>query len=66
MKPGWNNILTSTDYFKIQLLHALLIKNNIPAIIMNKKDSLYLFGDIELYVKKEDILNAKKLIQSQK
>lgn len=66
MKPGWINILTSTNYFKAQITQGLLIENQIPAIIMNKKDSSYLFGNIEVYVMKKDINSAKQIIQNQK
>ncbi|MEE2954423.1 MAG: DUF2007 domain-containing protein [Bacteroidota bacterium] len=66
MKTKWNKVFSSTDYFKIQILKGLLIKNYIPAIVMNKQDSSYnLFGDIELYVKNKDIVTAKKLIRIQ-
>ena len=63
MKNNWNKVFSSIDYFKIQILKGLLSKNQIPSIIMNKQDSSYnLFGDIELYVKSQDMNNAKKLI----
>ena len=63
MKHNWNKVFSSTNYFKIQIIKGLLSKNQIPAIIMNKQDSSYnLFGDIELYVKSQDMNNAKKLI----
>ena len=63
MKNNWNKVFSSTNYFKIQIIKGLLSKNQIPAIIMNKQDSSYnLFGDIELYVKSQDMNNAKKLI----
>ena len=66
METGWINILTSTNYFQTQIIEGLLIENSIPVIIMNKKDSSYLFGNIELYVKKNDAKNAKRLIENQK
>ena len=31
-------------------------------VIMNKKDSAYLFGDIEVYAKQENVILAKHLI----
>ena len=66
MQPGWINILTSTNYFQAQIIEGLLVENHIPVIIMNKKDSSYLFGNIEVYVKENDAKNAKRLIEKQK
>ena len=66
MENGWINILTSTNHFQAQIIEGLLIQNRIPVIIMNKKDSSYLFGNIELYVKENDAKNAKRLIKNQK
>ena len=63
MQDKWNKVFSSTDYFKIQILKGLLRKNHITSVIMNKQDSSYnLFGDIELYVKSQDMNNAKKII----
>ena len=45
------------------MLKDLLENENIPAVIVNKKDSSYLaFGEIELNVRREDILNAKVIV----
>ena len=42
-----------------------LEENGIESIIINKQDSVYnAFGDIELYVNRNDILKAKQLLES--
>ncbi|SVC34268.1 uncharacterized protein METZ01_LOCUS287122 [marine metagenome] len=43
-----------------------MLKRDILTISLNKKDSSYLvFGEIELYVKKENVILAKNLIAKQ-
>ena len=41
----------------------MLEENNIDVVILNKQDSSYLmFGDIEIYIKKEQEQQAKNLL----
>ena len=63
---NWIKVYTSTEPYKIELLKGLLLKHNIRAISINKKDSSYLvFGDVELFVTSKDVLHAKNLINKQ-
>jgi hypothetical protein len=39
-----------------------LLENDIESYIVNKQDSMYFFGDIELYVNINEILRAKIII----
>lgn len=41
------------------------MENGINAIIVNKKDSSYLFGELELYVMSDDAIQAKHIITTQ-
>ncbi len=66
MDNNWIKIYTSTEQYKINLLKGYLLKRDILTISINKKDSSYLvFGEIELYVKKENVILAKNLIEKQ-
>ena len=63
---NWIKVYTSTEPYKIELLKGFLLKHNIRAIGINKKDSSYLvFGDIELFVASKDVLHTKNLINKQ-
>lgn len=55
---------TSANY-KAELLKGLLMENGINAIIVNKQDSSYLFGELELYVMPNDAIQAKHIITIQ-
>lgn len=64
MKNDWVKIYSSFDFYKVEIVQAILQDNEIESIILNKKDSAYLFGEIELYVDVENALKSKQLISS--
>jgi len=65
LEKEWVNIFTCSQQYKAELIKAMLENHNINSIIVNKKDSLYLIGDIEIYVNVEDAFDAKQLILKQ-
>jgi len=63
MDEQWEKIFSSTALYRVEMLKALLEEQNIIGVIINKQDSSYLiFGEIELYVKRDDILKAKFIV----
>ncbi len=54
-------IYTSTKPLEIAAAISLLEVQDIPAYKINKKDSSYIFGEIELYVS-ADLVDRAKLI----
>jgi hypothetical protein len=62
MDENWAPIFSSTKLYEIELLSGMLSENDIDCFIVNKQDSAYLIGDIDLYVQIDDILKAKQLI----
>jgi hypothetical protein len=58
----WVKIYSTSAMYKAELLKGLLTENEINAVIINKKDSAYLFGEVELYVTTNDAVKAKHLI----
>jgi hypothetical protein len=58
----WEKVFSTNAAYQAEILKALLEEENIVSIIVNKQDSSYLaFGEIEVYVKSEDILMAKQI-----
>lgn len=41
----------------------MLTNHDIQSFLVNKQDSAYKFGVVELYVNRDDVIRAKKLIQ---
>lgn len=59
----WALVFTSTDEVKADLALQVLLEANISAVKVNKKDSVYLIGDIEVYASLDQLCDAKKLIK---
>ncbi len=62
MDQEWKCIYKSGNLIEVEILHGMLTENGIAAVVINKKDSSYLFGEAELYVKAEDVIEATRLI----
>ena len=63
MDEQWEVVFSSPKLYQAEIMKSLLEDENIPGVIVNKQDSAYIvIGEIELYVKKEDILKAKQII----
>jgi hypothetical protein len=58
----WVKIQTFDRIHQAELRKDILEKNEIPSVIINEKDSLFLIGEIELYVKVFDEAKARELI----
>jgi hypothetical protein len=64
MEKNWTKIYASGKSYQAEILKGLLEENNIDAVIINKQDSAYLFGELELYVDTDDVLQAKRIINA--
>ncbi len=59
---GWTVVYTDGFPPAVELRRAVLEEHGIPAVVMNKRDSSYLFGFVELLVQVEDVPRAESLI----
>jgi hypothetical protein len=64
LKDNWVVIYSSVYIHKVEIIQALLKEEDIDSIILNKRDSTYLFGEIELYVAIDNVLKSKQLISN--
>ncbi len=61
---GWSCIYTTTFLHEAELIKGMLEENLITAIVVNKQDSFYLFGDIEIHVPNANAFEATQLLKS--
>ncbi len=59
---NWVKLESFGRLYQAELRKDVLENNGIPSVIINEKDSLFLFGEIELFVKKFDEAKARELI----
>ena len=62
MNNDWKCIYTTQYEHIAEIVKAVLEDNEIKCFSLSKKDSAYLFGEIELYVEPDDVLKAKQII----
>jgi Putative prokaryotic signal transducing protein len=61
----WEKVLATQLPLRADIVKTMLEEHDINAVIVNKKDSQYLFGKIEVYVALEDANMAKQLIEEE-
>jgi len=63
---NWQKVYVTSDPFRADLVKSLLETHQVPAIIINKKDTAYnAFGELEVYVNKHDLVAAIKVIENE-
>ena len=63
MEANLVHIFSSGQPFKTEMARQMLTDHNIQSFLVNKQDSAYKIGVVELYVNRDDVIRAKKLIQ---
>ena len=64
MNSNWTKLKVYNQAYEAEIVKNMLIENNIPAVVLNKKDTSYLFGVVELYVENENSEKATELMGS--
>ncbi|HPI31185.1 MAG TPA: DUF2007 domain-containing protein [Bacteroidales bacterium] len=63
MEKDWVLVFETNKDIEAEMVRGMLEENDISVFVINKKDSAYLFGNIELYVLPENLLEAKTFIK---
>jgi hypothetical protein len=64
MEETWVKIYSSLFLAQVEIKKAMLIENEIDAVVLNKLDSSYLaFGQAELYVHPSNEKEAQRLLE---
>jgi hypothetical protein len=59
----WELLYTSDKSYRVEILKSLLEEAEIDAVVLNQQDSSYIFfGEIELYVRRTDVLIARQIL----
>ena len=62
MFDNWIVIYSTAQLYEAEMVKSFMAENEIECVIMNKKDSTYGFGEIEVYVPTAEAFKAKQLI----
>lgn len=64
MEKGWIKVKTFLKPIEAEIVKQMLEENDVAAVLLNKQDSSYLFGKIELYVHEANEAIANVLMSS--
>jgi hypothetical protein len=62
MSENWEAIYSTDQLYEAEMVKDMMADNDIECVIMNKQDSTYRFGEIEVCVPTEEVFKAKQLI----
>lgn len=62
MSENWEAIYSTDQLYEAELVKDMMADNDVECVIMNKQDSTYRFGEIEICVPTEEVFKAKQLI----
>ena len=65
MEKGWIQVASYAMVAIAELKKSVLESAGIPVILINKSDSSYLFGELELYVKHDDVIRSKMILDEE-
>lgn len=56
-------VYTTNKMYEAEIVRSILTDHSIHSFLINKMDSAYQFGEIEILVLRDDIMRSKLLIQ---
>lgn len=64
MEKGWTVIFTGSSSIRAEFVRQALAEAGLEAVILNQLDSSYLtFGEVEVYVREENVEQAKIIVE---
>lgn len=61
---SWKTIYKTGNSVHAEIVKSILTEKGLSPVLINKKDSAYLFGTIEVQVNVEEVLTAIRLIEN--
>ena len=65
MEKDWVQIASFDQRTFAELKKMILEAAEIPVVTIDRFDSTYLFGEVELYVNREDVIRPKRILDEE-
>lgn len=62
---SWKKIYTTPNPVRAEIVRSILEDREIPAVVVNKKDSMYNLGNFEVQVSNDLIIRALKIVNEE-
>ncbi|HBI81549.1 MAG TPA: hypothetical protein DDY04_06355 [Bacteroidales bacterium] len=66
MDENWQEVFSTSQPWQAEMAKQILEENGIAAVVVNRKDSSYLFGEINVYTELTHADQAKELLKELK
>ncbi|MDF9800091.1 hypothetical protein OKW21_005354 [Catalinimonas alkaloidigena] len=63
MNSKWQKVYTTHMMYRAEIVKAVLEDHHLNPVLVDKQDTSYHFGTIELYVAPDEVINAMKIIE---
>lgn len=63
MEKEWVKIFEYSDEIKGEMAHQILADGSIESVLVNKRDRSYGFGVVELWVRRDTVIMAKRVLK---
>ena len=63
MDQNWQEVFSTSHTWQAEMAKQILEENEITAVVVNRKDSSYLFGEVAVYTETENAERAKELLK---
>jgi hypothetical protein len=63
MDENWQEVFSTSNSWQAEMAKQILEENEIPAVVINRKDSSYLFGEVVVYAEIKNAERAKQLLK---
>ncbi|MBP7497675.1 MAG: DUF2007 domain-containing protein [Bacteroidales bacterium] len=61
---GWEKVYETHNLYQAEIIKSILNAEDIEAVIVNKQDSLYLVGEVEVFVLSDNVVKANTIIST--
>jgi hypothetical protein len=63
MNSNWQKVYTTNMMYRAEIVKAVLEDHELNPVLIDKQDTAYHFGQIEIYVATEEVMYAMKIIE---
>ena len=60
---NWQKVYSTEQRYLAEIVKGVLAEHHIEGLLLDKKDSTYGFGEIEVYTIKDNVLKALHIIE---
>lgn len=64
MDSRWQKVYDTNLNYRAEIVKSVLMDHGIPSVLVDKQDTAYHFGLVEVYVAPDDVINAIKIVQN--